>query len=616
MADTELGAIIDALENGAAAVAVTLCRQRLQTHPDEPDTLILLALGTWRVGAQNEALEIYARLTRLYPDDGVHWRNFATALRSTGDLQAAARAYATAVKRLPDDAELLEAYGLLQVELDQPLEACATLLQAFEHAPESPSVRIHAAQACSVCRDPRAGDLLTPWRSWLPLEESLQIELAVVLSQEGEVFAAITVLEELIRRVPASASARLLLASAYERVNRVKDALAVLQAIVTIHGFDDEQVRQAVERLQAQLDIRTGRAGAARQALERMGPASSVDDAYWFWLAKACDKQGDTRAAMHALDKGHAVQLAGVRTTSPHAASAGILPNAAFRVSAAEYADWPRLRGPDAAQSPVFVVGFPRSGTTLLEQMLDAHPRLQSMDERPFLNMLANSLESTTGFVLPRDLGRLSQRDCDELRKGYLVYACAKVPRRWNARLVDKNPLHMLWLPMIHRLFPDAKIILALRHPCDVILSCYMQDFRSPTLAVACQSLGSLAHAYVAAMESWLYHVDVFKPDVFVSRYEDLVADTPRQTRAITAFLGLGDPAEMLQFAARAKEKGYIKTPSYTQVVEPVNTRGVGRWKRYQEYFEPVLPILRPMLAHWGYGTERDPVEAVPDEGQ
>jgi hypothetical protein len=258
---------------------------------------------------------------------------------------------------------------------------------------------------------------------------------------------------------------------------------------------------------------------------------------------------------------------------------------------------------PDVSQSPVFVVGFPRSGTTLLEQMLDAHPRLQSMDERPFFNQLANQLEDVEVEV-PRDLGRLDQRDCDELRKGYLLLSCGKLNRQWDVRLVDKNPLNMLWLPMIHRMYPEAKFILALRHPCDVILSCYMQNFRAAPLAVASRSLATLARAYVAAMEQWLYHVALIGPDVLVSRYEDLVADPGGGTRRIAEFLGLDDAGSMLGFDARAREKGFIATPSYTQVIEPINARSVGHWQRYRQWFEPVLPMLGPMLARWNYGTE------------
>jgi hypothetical protein len=282
------------------------------------------------------------------------------------------------------------------------------------------------------------------------------------------------------------------------------------------------------------------------------------------------------------------------------------LPVAERRVSAAEVAQWPTLQAPDAQRSPVFIVGFPRSGTTLLEQMLDAHPKLQSMDENPFFNNLSDQLAEQDIFV-PEDIRVLDQRDCDELRRRYLTMVCETIPRNWDTQIVDKNPLNMLWLPLIHRLFPAAKFILALRHPCDVILSCYMQNFRASVLAAACSSLERLATAYVASMESWLHHVALFQPDVLIVRNEDVIADVAGQAAAIGKFLGLQDATPLLKFDEHARGKGFIGTPSYTQVIQPVNSKGMNRWQQYRGHIEPILPILEPMLRHWGYSVE--PVE-------
>ncbi len=607
MTEPSIDLILADLESGDSVASERLCRTQLQVNPDASSLLVLLALSLWRQGRQSEASEIYARLTCLYPADNVHWRNHAAALRMAGDLKAAELAYETAVRLAPEDAELLELYGLLQMELGKWVEARNTLLLAFGKAPDSPAIRIHAAQACSACRDSRAESLLAPWRKWLPLEDSLQFELAQVQIQQAEAIFALEVLEDLVRRSPTHVSARLSLASVYERVNRLGDAEAMLRTVEASGAQVDENVQRAIDRQRAQLAERHGEAVTARAILERTGSQCDEDVGYWFALANVRDKLGETAAAMHALATGHVCQIKEIKIAAPHLFESGveILPNVDSRIGAADYRQWPELQAPDALLSPVFVVGFPRSGTTLLEQMLDAHPSLQSMDERPFFNVLASQLENGTGLQIPRDLGQLDQRDCDELRKGYLILACGKVPRRWGARLVDKNPLNMLCLPMIHRMFPRAKFILALRHPCDVILSCYMQNFRAAVLAVAGQTLEHLARAYVAAMKNWLHHVDVFKPDVFVSRYEDLVADTSGQTRRIAAFLGLENADSMLKFDARARQKGFIKTPSYTQVIEPINRKSIGRWQRYHEYFEPVLPILQIMLDHWGYASER-----------
>jgi Flp pilus assembly protein TadD len=603
MTDPTIDQIAAALESGDPRTAERLCRGQLEKNSNDAALLTLLALSLWQQGSTADALEVYGRLVGLYPEDSLHWRNYATALRSAGDLEAADRAYEVAVRLAPDDAELLELHGLLQMDLGKHLEARSTLLRAFGKSPDSPAIRIHAAKACAACRDSRADSLLQPWREWLPLDDYLQPLLAETLVQQGEAEAAMELLEDLLLRRPAELRIGLRLAALYERVNRLDDAQVLLESVA---AKVDTRDTQEVMHQRAQLAARRGQYASARAILESVGPRNDSDCSHWFALAQACDKTGDTAAAMQALEFAHARQVDELKSVVPHffEASAEILPGVDTRVGAEDYGRWPRLHAPESSQSPVFVVGFPRSGTTLLEQMLDSHPDLQSMDERPFFNMLSSQLENSTGIEIPGDLEKLDQRDCDELRKGYLILACGKVPRRWNSRLVDKNPLNMLWLPLIHRMFPKAKIILAIRHPCDVILSCYMQNFRAAVLAVAGQSLQNLARAYVAAMQNWLYHVEVFKPDVFVSRYEDLVADTAGQTRRIADFLDLREAESMLNFSARAREKGHIKTPSYTQVIEPINTKGIGRWQRYREYFEPVLPILAPMLEHWGYSDE------------
>jgi len=605
MSETETQAIIAAMHAGDFAESGRLCSEMLQRTPDDQNVLLLLALAHQQMGHYGEAIAIFAQLARRNPGDSLHWNNYIGALCAAGELEIAERECRAALAASPDDAELLDKLGVIQLRRRNPTGARDTLLKAFGKAPASPEIRIHAARACVECRDYRSDDLTRPWRDWIPLEAALQYELADLKIQSGDAPAALELLEDLLQREAADLPARLLLANVYERVNRMEDAEALLGAIIA-SGVDlDAEAWREISHQRAQLAFRKGDFAQARAVLEQTEPRTDIDYVHFRSLAIACDKLGDTAAAMAALRIAHARQIEELKIVAPHRVEPGapVLPAAVGRVTPDELRNWPQLKAPDQKQSPVFIVGLPRSGTTLLEQMLDAHPRLQSMDERPFFNILSSQLDNF-GIRIPQDLGRLNQSDCDELRKGYLILACSKVPRRWDAQLVDKNPLNMLWVPMIHRLFPEAKFILALRHPCDVILSCYMQNFRSAVLAAACASLERLAQAYVAAMECWLYHVDLIKPDVFVSRYEDLVADTPAQTRRIAEFLELDDPESMLHFDTRAREKGYIATPSYTQVIEPINRKGMNRWHRYREYFEPILPILRPMLEHWNYTVD------------
>lgn len=605
MADTAIEAISAAIQTARFAEAERLCGEALQQTPDNPDVLLLLALVHQQTGRYGEAIAIFAQLARLNPGNSLHWNNYVGALSAAGELETAERECREALTASPDDAELLDKLGIIQLRRRNPLGARDTLLRAFGKAPTSPEIRIHAARACVECRDYRSDDLTRPWRDWIPLESTLQYELADLKIQSGDAPAALELLEDLLEREAADLPARLLLANVYERVNRLEDAEALLDDIIAGGTDLDTNAWREISHQRAQLAFRKGDFAQARSLLEQTEPRTDIDYVHFRSLAVACDKMGDTAAAMAALRIAHARQLEELKVVAPHRVEAGapVLPAAVARVTPDQLRNWPQLKAPNQKQSPIFIVGLPRSGTTLLEQMLDSHPRLQSMDERPFFNILSSQLDNFN-IRVPQDLGRLDQSDCDELRKGYLILACSKVPRRWDAQLVDKNPLNMLWVPMIHRLFPEAKFILALRHPCDVILSCYMQNFRSAVLAAASASLERLAQAYVAAMDCWLYHVDLIKPDVFVSRYEDLVADTPAQTRRIAEFLELDDPESMLHFDTRAREKGYIATPSYTQVIEPINRKGMNRWHRYREYFEPILPTLRPMLEHWNYTVD------------
>lgn len=605
MTEAAVDAIIAAVDAGRFAEAESLCSEALERAPGDPNVLLLLAIACDGQGRHEEALGIFARLARMGTDGSLHWNNYIDALYAGGDLAGAEEACREALRSLPDDPELLHRLGVVLLRRGDPHGARDVLLKAFGKSPDSPAIRIHAAHACVKCRDFRADDLTLPWRQWLPIDDELQYELADLKQQAGDVPVALELLEDLLQRNASNVQIRLLLANVYERVNQLKEAEALLDGIVSGGTPVDEQAQREVARQRAQLACRRNDFTGMLAILEQAGPRNDHDGEHFRLLAMAYDKLGDTAAAMRAMHVAHLRQVDELKIVAPRRVEAGaaVLPRAQPRVNPDDFRRWPRLISPDASQSPIFVVGFPRSGTTLLEQMLDAHPRLQSMDERPFFNMLASQLDRF-GVEIPDGLGKLGQRDCDELRKGYLMLACAKVPRRWDAQLVDKNPMNMLWVPMIHRLYPEAKLILALRHPCDAILSCYMQNFRSTVLAAASESLERLAQAYVAAMECWLYHVDLIKPDVFVSRYEDLVADTPAQTRRIAEFLHLDDAESMLHFDARAREKGYIATPSYTQVIEPINRKGVNRWQRYREYFEPILPTLRPMLEHWNYAVD------------
>ena len=609
MISNELSQIAAAIHAGQPVRAEQLCRAALLEQPDDENLLLLLAMSLQCQQRLHDALATYAELTRLFPASSLHWNNYATVLREAGAQEQAREAFTKAIQLDPSNLLPKSQLGLLLIDLREYLAARELLLDVFATDKESLQVRIDAARACCLCQDfEGAASLLKPWRRWLPLaDDKMQLELAQVLMLRNDVPGAADLLEDLMARQPGHMKARLLLASIYERFNRLDDAEATLSPVIRSPAELTQTDVNEANHLLATLALRKRNFEEARQLLEQSGPQGEDDFAHYYQLAAAHDKLGDTDAAMSALGEAHRLEVAERRFDSPEyfTPDAPAMPVDIPRVSAEQYARWPRLIAPEVHDSPVFVVGFPRSGTTLLEQMLDAHPSLQSMDENPFFNRLAGMLREHDPRIMG-DLSVLRQYDCDELRKSYHAMVAERIPRQLEARLVDKNPLNMHWLPMIHRLFPEAKLILALRHPCDVILSCYMQNFRSAGLAAACSTLERLARAYVQTMTHWLEQVEIFQPSVMVSRYENLVDDFPQQAKRIAQFLELEDASPMLDFDRHARNKTYIGTPSYSQVIEQVNRKGLGRWHKYRRYFEPVLPILEPMLDHWGYSIQAD----------
>ncbi len=316
---------------------------------------------------------------------------------------------------------------------------------------------------------------------------------------------------------------------------------------------------------------------------------------------------GDVQAVLAALACGHRLQIESAAQLAPELLLPEVQPlaPALIRMTSEQAAGWTSSEPVEFDRlSPIFVVGFPRSGTTMLEQMLDAHPSLVSMDEQPFLQGVSDRLIEQ-GFLYPEGLGKLDAENRKSLVRYYWDQVLAVATVEPGQRLVDKNPLNLLHLPLICRLFPDAPIILALRHPCDVIFSCYLQNFRSPGFQILCSTLDRLARGYVNAMRYWIYHEQLFKPSVLHLRYEDLLDDFDGEVDRIGRFIEIDDVSPLKNFHQHALKKGFISTPSYSQVTKPPNKSAVGRWQRYEEALIPILPIVGDVMEHWGYANKK-----------
>lgn len=589
-----------ALQTGDLVQAEQICRQIVARHPDDEGALTLLAMSLDAQTRLSEAATLFERLTGLYPDRTEHWLNLGYLERSRGNVAAARRSLEQAVALDPSRNEALRELGLIEYGTGLNHSAAVHLSAALALQPDDPVLRAQTARAYQLTdQADQTARLLQGWEQWAQGNPDALADVAWAVMESGDMQATERALELAERSAPGNTSVLAKRAAFLERTNRLDEARALLARIPP----RNDEMREELDILRARLAGRSDsvdEAYAIYEALVRNEQVVLRRPELFFALAQISDRRQDAAQAMLWLQQGHAVQMQQLRASTPPGSELDAMLTPPVGVSAAEYAAWPSGAAPSTEESPIFVLGFPRSGTTLLETMLDAHPQLSCMDERSFIHDLVQQMRER-GFEYPRDLGKLDEATCDALRAHYWKQVREQSQAEPARRLVDKNPLNMMRLPLIHRLFPRAKIILALRDPRDVVLSNYMQIFRTPAYARMCEHLESTAQGYATAFAAWNAFAGVFALDLLQTRHEDLVGDVEAFSRRLCAFLGLEWSDTMVSLHEQAARRGYIRTPSYHQVVEPVNSKGVGRWQRYAQWLEPAQAALAPYVHQFGY---------------
>ncbi len=255
---------------------------------------------------------------------------------------------------------------------------------------------------------------------------------------------------------------------------------------------------------------------------------------------------------------------------------------------------------PAAADAPehVFLVGFPRSGTTLLEVVLDGHPRVASLDEH---ELLTDSVRRFMSEPLKLDALLLAgEAELNGLRQAYWDRVRDAGIETAGKVFVDKYPMNTLKLPLIARLFPRAKILFACRDPREVVLACFRRRFRMNAAMYELLTLPGAAALYDAVMSFAAEVRPVFGDNWHVVRYETLTAEFAQQTRIICAFLSLEWTPGLDDFASRARDSERT-TPSTAQLARGLERSDLDRWRRYAEPLQPVLPMLQRWVEQLGY---------------
>ena len=520
------------------------------------------------------------------------------ALENQGRLSEAEESYRAALKLRPGFAEAGCNLGSLLLRSERGDEALAVLEAAAAAKPDFLPARLNLGLAYLALG--RGADAETAFRAVLKRQPGNLMalnELGRALLQQTKIEEAIDLFRKGHRRQPKEPRFLANLANALELRNDLEGAQAALEQALALAPQAPPLLYAA-----AKLARRRGDGAAARQALEAMLaqelPRSERADTL-LELGQLFDELGEPDAAFARLSEANAL-----RRESPaarrHDGKAFIAKAEAIAQALAEgqFAEAAAAEGDPSESAPIFFVGFPRSGTSLMEQALNAHPRLVTTGERSPLAPIIARL-SQEGLY-PAHLDRLGAGDLAAARSAFWQGAETLVGPLEGRLLVDKTALNILHLGLVQRLFPNARVIVALRDPRDVCLSCFMQRFQLSEATVNFLDLQQTALTYSAVMGLWLRYREQLSLEMKSYRYEELVADLESTLRGVLAFIGLDWDDRVLKYRESAGI-AQVTTPSYHQVAKPIYGSASGRWQRYRAALAPILPTLEPFAEAFDY---------------
>lgn len=662
-----LAAALREYQAGRAKEAERMVRRMSRREQEQSGAQYLLGMIALQASRASEAVQSLRRAVAAEPANHVFRSSLAIALRGSGELKEALRELERAIELKPDYVTGLTNLGVMQLEVGQAEAASGSYQRAVSLAPTNVAARfglgnVHreAGRAGMAAECYRAVIRLDPGH--VEAHNNLGNALAAAEDWEG----ALAALARACELRPADVRLRLNHAAKLEAVGRRQDAIAVLDRTLAAAPENEEALiarlraawrmadataanalierlqrgsgntartwaeiaylleaqhrladaRAAVERalaidpasadallVQAKIDRRSGDLAAARRNYEAVLARAEMSEAA-NELGQLHDELGEADAAMAMFKRAKAAYGAqpDAKRSNPRAYLDLVRDIRAY-IELADIAHWPSEVNGDERPAPIFFVGFPRSGTTLMEQMLASHPAIITTEEQPLLAALRSSTArlSPSHSPYPRSLEDLPAAALVQLRARYW----AGVDRRaggatGNRRFVDKLPLNIAHLALVRRVFPDAPVLVALRDPRDVVLSCYMQAFQPNDAMANFLTLEGAARLYVEVMALWRVYRARLGLDIHQYRYEDLIAAPRDVLDGIVAFLKIEWSDAMLNHSSRAPPT-LVRTPSYQGVARPLNDRAVGRWRRYRRYLKGIEALLAPYVAEFGY---------------
>ena len=629
-----------ACENGDFDDGIGHLTEARRQLPAEPPVLMDLTAALVQVGRFREAMDT-ASIAHCAADPSLQLARFrGYAAQQAEDYPAAVEAYRMVVDKAPDDAGTWNNLGNAEAAVGNHAAAVDCLRRAAALDPQAPPTRINLAQSLvnSGAGD-NALEVLKQAARDFPRDHLIHFELGRLAGDFGDTALAIEAFETAHRLNPRDAETLAKLAQQRAAAWQLEkaavnynEALAVQPdmpeahiGLALLHEHDNkgtELDRLADEARAANLDpgAQAYLDALAHRRAKRWEPGLAAAQ------AANPDYDGVRRAQMigefnDRLDRpaeafAAFVEMNRLASEAPHGPMALAdryrdMVRANFSLLSRDWLDsWtaPVPPGSDERPSPVFLFGFPRSGTTLLDTMLMGHPSVRVLEEKPAFPNVERSIGDMANLA---DMDATAIRDA---RDRYWAEVAGLTDLPDGCLLVDKSPLYLNKLPVIRRLFPDAKLVLALRHPMDVVLSCFITNFRPNAAMANFLELPRTAELYDLSFASFEKAQQQLDMPVFTVVYERMIADKDSELRPLFDWLGLDWQGDALDHQATAAKRGVITTASYAQVHEPIYQRSAGRWTRYAEQLAPVRDILRPWIDRFGYSID-DPAR-LPERGR
>lgn len=474
-------------------------------------------------------------------------------------LEEAERLHRAAIAQDPGNARAHRDLGILLLDLDRSVEAIAPLARSVELSPKDAKALNNLGFALERCGElKRATEAFEACIEHDPRYLSAHVNVILTLERRNEVTAARRYLDLARRQFPNDSSLTLPEALVLKREGRFEQAIGLLEA-----GNYDQAPQTAMR---------------AKHELGRL-----------------YDRVGETAKAFRQFTELNAYVVE-TRGLTPERAAGYLETLDTYRRTFSEpwIESWTKLDRPDPARDPAFLLGFPRSGTTLLQQMLGCHPSVHVAGEaRAIWELEAEARRQVADY--PTGLGGITGREAASLRQLYFSAHRAESDWTLSDLFVDKTPLLAPLGGLVARIFPGAKMIFLLRHPCDVVLSCFISPF------VRFYNLSELVEIYGRVMDLWQHYVSLLPLTVHQLRYEDLVEDSSREMRRLLAFLDLPWDDAVMRHDERDAQSAGLRVPGYDLVSERPYRHARFRWRRYRAHLEPHLAQLEPYCRHYGY---------------